>query len=91
MMFDIVRYLTTITIIIIIGFLGLNIPLNDGKLSLGFKLIITGVFTGFIILGFKFLYHLQRLFNNFSQGNIFTAVTINQIKQLGLISIYFGS
>jgi len=61
---------------------GAEIPVN--QLTTGSKSLTIGFLALVFTVVIKGLYHLHRLFANYSRGNIFTIGSVAQIRQLGI-------
>jgi len=70
------------------GFIRLEgIEIRANQLTVGGRIILA-LFVGFYgTVLFKGLYHLGRLFDNYSRGEIFTKDSVTQIMRLGFVAL----
>jgi len=64
-----------------------GIEIRANQLTVGGRVILA-IFAGFAgIVLFKGLYHLSRLFGNYSRGEIFTKDSVAQLMRLGFVAL----
>jgi hypothetical protein len=64
-------------------------PCSD--LSVGARVLAGAAGITLVALLLKGLYHLSRLFRNYSQGQIFTRESVVQIRQIGMTVFVYGA
>jgi hypothetical protein len=61
-----------------------------GDLSLGQRLLVLAMAALTSAVWFKCIFHLDRLFGNYSRGEIFTREAVGQLRQLGITCVMWG-
>jgi hypothetical protein len=67
-----------------------DVWLQVNKLTLGRRLLVLAMSTLISAVMFKCIYHLHRLFGNYSHGEIFTRESVGQLRQLGITCVLWG-
>jgi hypothetical protein len=71
--------------------LGVNgIDITTNELNPTLKAILIIVWSLNLVVFFKLLHHMIKLFRNFANGDIFSKESIGQIKHLGFTVLYFA-
>jgi len=63
---------------------------QTGGLSLGHRLVLGVITTVAWVVLFKCLFHLHRLFGNYSHGEILTRYSVGQLRQFGIGCVLWG-
>jgi hypothetical protein len=71
--------------------------INDGEMfvqttgwTLGHRLLLGAVTALTFAILFKCIYHLHRLFGDYSRGEIFTRESVSQLRQFGIACLLWG-
>jgi len=67
-----------------------NMIFQTAELTLGLRLILGAVTAVTFGTLFKCVYHLRRLFGNYSRGEIFTRESVGQLRSFGIACLLWG-
>ena len=68
-----------------------NVIFQTAGLTLGHRLLLGAVTALTFGILFKCVYHLHRLFGNYSHGEIFTRESVRQLRQFGIACLLWGA